>query len=141
MISLTADRLFFDSPAVLRYMDANTARALKRFGSYVRQVAKNRMRSRGGRKSRPGEGPTPQTGLLKSHVLYAYDERERKVIAGPQILSRMTGEVPQLLEEGGVQQRKTKTGIILARFQPRPYMAPAFKAGTKKLKDFYAGKD
>jgi len=119
--------LFFSSPNVLKAMGDATYRTFLRFGQYVRKTARHSIRSRPG-PSAPGEPPHSHTGLLKAGTLYSFDPAERSVVVGP---ARLRGRqtygpvtVPELMEHG---------------YEARPYMAPAFEAGEKKLDEFWRG--
>jgi hypothetical protein len=126
-----AKSLFFDRRKVQSAVSRAERRVLSRFGAFVRQDAKQRIRRRK-RPSRPGEAPTNQTGLLKRHIYFVFDEARRSVVIGPILLNRGTG-APATLEHGGavaVMQRGRREVVAYA---PRPYMGPAFEQEQRKL--------
>ncbi|WP_437226020.1 hypothetical protein SH661x_004364 [Planctomicrobium sp. SH661] len=127
-----AKQLFFDRQKVLSKVSRAERRVLSRFGAYVRQDAKQRIRRRQ-RPSNRDESPTNQTGLLKRHIYFVFDPDRRSVVIGPAQLSTGTN-APTTLEYGGT------TTINLPRRQPvqvrieaRPYMGPAFRQELPKV--------
>jgi hypothetical protein len=121
-------RWFFDRQKVQNAVSRRERKVLSRFGAYVRQEARSRIRRRK-RVSKPDEGPTNQTGLLKQNIFFVYDPHRRSVVIGPTLLN-----APATLEHGGVVVRKTRKGrskrVVYA---PRPYMGPAFQKENPKL--------
>ncbi len=73
--------------------------------------------------SKPGEPPRNQTGLLKNHILFAYDTESESVVIGPALLNAGTG-APQVLEDSGYNDR----GVFIAA---RPYMRPAMAQAVR----------
>lgn len=71
-----AQSQFFDRQKVQRSVGRAERKVLSRFGAYVRQDARSRIRRRK-RPSRSGESPTNQTGLLKRNIFFVYDEARR----------------------------------------------------------------
>lgn len=107
-------------------------KVLSRFGAYVRQDARSRIRRRK-RPSRAGESPTNQTGLLKRNIFFVYDEARRSVVIGPIRLNRGT-DAPATLEHGGVVVIRPRNGPPEAVvYAPRPYMGPAFEQEQTRL--------
>jgi hypothetical protein len=127
-----AKSLFFDRQKVQNAVSRRERKVLSRFGAYVRQEARSRIRRRK-RVSKPDEGPTNQTGLLKQNIFFVYDPHRRSVVIGPTLLNTGTN-APATLEHGGVVTRKTRKGrskrVVYA---PRPYMGPAFQQEKPKL--------
>ena len=127
-----AKRLFFDRQQVLSKVSRAERRVLSRFGAYVRQDARQRIRRRK-RPSQPGESPTHQTGRLKQHISFLFDPDRRSVVIGPTKLS--TGsDAPATLEYGGQAVVETSTGRpVRVAIEERPYMGPAFRQELSKL--------
>ena len=134
MIDLTfhaAKAGFFDREKVQRAVDASTRRALSRFGAFVRQRAKTSIRTKAGT-SPPGQPPYSHTGVLKQFLLFAYDAERKSVVIGPTLI-REGSPAPRLLEHGGDTTIATRTGPRRARYRPRPFMGPAFRAELPQL--------
>lgn len=127
-----AKRLFFDRQKVLSKVSRAERRVLSRFGAYVRQGAKQRIRRRK-RPSQPEESPTNQTGLLKRHIYFLFDPDRRSVVIGPTRLS--TGsDAPATLEYGGQAVVETSDGQpVRVAIEERPYMGPAFRQELPKV--------
>ena len=127
-----AKRLFFDRQQVLSKVSRAERRVLSRFGAYVRQDAKQRIRRRK-RPSQPEESPTNQTGLLKRHIYFVFDPDRHSVVIGPTRLS--TGsDAPATLEYGGQTVVETSAGQpVRVAIEERPYMGPAFRQELPKV--------
>ena len=127
-----AKRLFFDRQKVLSKVSRAERRVLTRFGAYVRQDARQRIRRRK-RPSQPEESPTNQTGLLKRHIYFLFDPDRRSVVIGPIRLS--TGsDAPATLEYGGQAVVETSAGQpVRVAIEERPYMGPAFRQELPKV--------
>jgi hypothetical protein len=128
--------MFFTSPAVIQTVDKATHNALRRFGQYVRKVARHSIKSVPG-PSEPGKPPHGHKGQLKGHIYYGFDPAQHSVVIGPALLGRspygmMT--TPEVLEEGGTVKAR---GQPVRTHPARPYMGPAFEAGQEKLDDFW----
>ncbi len=134
MIDLRIKHLFFDRAKVRRRVDPAKRKALSRGGAFIRQRARTSIRRRKG-VSLPGRPPHSHTGLLKKLILFGYDARSDSVVVGPAKLAKR-GQVPSLLEFGGVQRvRRTRHARRGRRafYQPRPYMGPALKKELPQL--------
>lgn len=127
-----AKSLFFDRQKVLSQVSRAERRVLSRFGAYVRQDARQRIRRRK-RPSQPYESPTNQTGLLKRHIYFVFDPDRRSVVIGPVLLNRGTS-APATLEYGGETTiTRTDGKSIRVTIAPRPYMGPAFRQELPKV--------
>ncbi len=127
-----AKRLFFDRQKVLFKLSRAERRVLSRFGAYVRQDARQRIRRRK-RPSQSGESPTNQTGLLKRHIYFLFDPDRRSVVIGPARL-RTGSEAPATLEHGGQAVVVTPAGQpVRVAIEERPYMGPAFRQELPKV--------
>ncbi len=127
-----AKSLFFDRQKVLSQVSRAERRVLSKFGAYVRQDAKQRIRRRK-RPSQPEESPTNQTGLLKRHIYFVFDPDRHSVVIGPARLSAGT-EAPATLEYGGSATIETsRRKPVRVEIQPRPYMGPAFRQELPKV--------
>jgi hypothetical protein len=156
MLTMTVGRakgLFFDRAFVIGRIDAATRQALSRGGAIVMRSARKsisdgtvlaRGRVREGetrrvverRTSRPGQPPFSQTGLLRDHILFAFDPASRSVVVGPARLGRGTG-APETLEFGGTtiveRRRDGRRERSTVRIAARPYMAPALAREASRL--------
>ncbi len=127
-----AKGLFFDRQKVQSAVNRAERRVLSKFGSFVRQDSKQRIRRRK-RSSSPGESPTNRTGLLKRHIYCAFSPETRIVVIGPVLLNRSTG-APETLEHGGETTIETKRRqSIRVEIEARPFMGPAFNQELPKL--------
>lgn len=127
-----AKGLFFDRQKVQSAVSRAERRVLSKFGSFVRQDSKQRIR-RHKRSSSPGESPTNRTGLLKRHIYFVFSPETRSVVIGPVLLNRSTG-APATLEHGGettIETRRRQS--IRVEIEARPFMEPAFQQELPKL--------
>ena len=135
MFGMDFKRMFFDSKTVRSKTDRATRRVLSRFGAFVRQSARRSIRKRKGR-SKAGTPPSSHVGLLKRFIFFGYDVARRSVVIGPLRLTKKgRGKAPQILETGGRAMifSPKKKRMIRSRFQPRPYMGPAFRKEKPNL--------
>ncbi len=143
-------KMFFDRDAVLDRISIARARALSKWGSYVRKDSRNSIKrvtgkNRYKRYSRPGRPPLAHyVGVndadagLKS-ILFAYSDATESVIVGPiGFNSKAQPTVPELMEVGGVAPPRGNRKKS-ARYAPRPFMKPAFDRSltNPKLKDVW----
>lgn len=116
---------FFSQEVVLRAMDRATAKALSRFGAFVRQRWRTSIRYRKAA-SQPGQPPSAhrtmrraktnrRTGITKvqssspyrDFIFFAYDWQTKTEIIGPALLNgsrrRLNGSktIPETIEYGG----------------------------------------
>lgn len=127
-----AKGLFFDRHKVQSAVSRGERRVLSKFGSFVRQDSKQRIRRRK-RSSSPGESPTNRTGLLKRHIYFVFSPETRSVVIGPVLLNRSTG-APETLEHGGETTIETKRRqSVRVEIEARPFMGPAFQQELPKL--------
>lgn len=127
-----AKGLFFDRQKLQSAVNRAERRVLSKFGSFVRQDSKQRIRRRK-RSSSPGEAPTNRTGLLKRHIYFVFSPETRSVVIGPVLLNRSTG-APATLEHGGETVIETKRRqSIRVDIEARPFMGPAFQQELSKL--------
>lgn len=115
---------FFDRKKVINAVDRVTRRVLSRFGAFVRRTAKQSIRKR--KKSAAADRPpSSHEGTLKRLIFFAYNRSRDSVVIGPTQSGR--GDVPRLLEEGGIiRRRDPRTGRSkMLRYKPHPYMKPA----------------
>lgn len=104
-----------------------------RQGALVRRIGRRNVRSRK-RASRPGEGPTNQTGLLKRFIFYSWDPINQAIVVGPEKLSGVVGSTPKVLEFGGTNLLR---GGRTARYAARPFMRPALAAAKDSLPELW----
>ncbi len=129
MFGFEITKLFFDKKAVTSRTDRATRKVLSRFGAFVRQTARSSIRKRKA-PAPPGSPPSSHTGLLKKFIFFGYEPQKRSVVIGPVRLSQKgRGEAPSLLEHGGTGQ----VGDRRVRYEPRPFMGPAFEKEQLKL--------
>lgn len=136
-----AKRLFFDKSAVTRAVDRAERKVFSKFGAFVRQTARNSIRTRRER-SLPGEPPSSHTGLLKRFILFLYDPARHSVIVGPVRLNQKIGEAPAALEFGGRSRvyagRRNRRRLRTVTIRPRPYMRPALERERPQLPALWA---
>lgn len=153
-------RAFFDSPAVLRAVDAGVRKPLSKAGAFVRRRASSSIRRRD-KVSEPGKPPSAHGDKLKKNILFAYDAPNQSVIVGPTKLNAVTAEdQPHTLEVGGTitirekqlrpggtwgplfNRRSLRPGEAIRRRQirvaARPYMSPALQAELPKFPELFA---
>lgn len=120
---------------IVRRVDRQRFRLLRRYGAIQRREARNKMRRKGrpGKRSQPGQSPlvhSPEPNFRT--ILYGL-ERDRLVVGAIGFgHSIRDGEGPQLAEHGGrfvVDRETNKT----AWYRPRPVHAPAFEATSPIL--------
>lgn len=134
---------FFDRATVKALVDRQTRRALGQAGAIVRRYARSSIR-----KARPNERPSKPGKPPKSRsprhelrtILFAYQEQTRSVVIGPMKFPGTSPgtPVPALLEFGGVGLPGSRGRR--RRFEPRPYMAPAFEKARPKILEAWRSK-
>lgn len=72
--------------------------------------------------SKPGEPPRWWTKLLRDRVFFAYEPVRRVVVVGPEKVASKRGDVPHVLEYGGLSRGPNGKQVTI---EPRPYMRPA----------------
>lgn len=139
MIGLRLDQakaLFFDRQRVLAATERAERQVLSRFGAFVRQRARTSIRPRKG-SSPAGAPPYSHVGLLRRNIFFAFEPFRRSVVIGPVLLNAKSGDVPRLLEHGGVAPRRRGGRLVPTVYRPRPYMRPAFEAEQQKLPNLW----
>ncbi len=132
MIGMVTKQMFFDTKAVTSRVDKAARKALSKFGAFVRTAAKHSIRKRKA-VSEPGSPPSSHAGHLRRLIYFGYDARRKNVVIGPTPF-RGTAEAPPLLEYGGRARRKDRKGKnVLATYEARPFMGPAFEREKPKL--------
>lgn len=138
-------RTFFDRDEVLRKMDRETLRFLRRIGGFVRLTARRSIKrapkKAGGKGSPIGKPPYSRTGALRQNIFFAFDDGsgQHTVIIGPSKLNKPYEDAPAVLEYGGRTIRRKKSGEErVAIYPPRPYMRPAFDAAMSRLDKLWA---
>ena len=143
-----ANLLFFDKPAVTQAVSAAARKQLSKAGAFVRQTAKNSIKSArkskrkkvlsqskrakakraksrekkpSERVSKPGNPPFSHIGTLKKRIFFAWDAVSQSVVVGP--TANMRAEAPKLLEFGGTVTRRGK----VLNYAARPFMGPALE--------------
>mgnify|MGYP007059608866 CR=1 FL=1 len=127
-----AKSLFFDRQKVLSQVRRAERRVLSKFGAYVRQDARQRIRRRK-RPSQPGESPTNQTGLLKRHVYFVFDPERRAVVIGPARLSNGSDAPPPLAGRGQTTLGTAAGHSVRVVLEAGPSMGPAFHQELPKV--------
>ncbi|MBI5725256.1 MAG: hypothetical protein HZA50_14955 [Planctomycetes bacterium] len=137
MIGIKIDKsMFFDRKKIMNAVDAGVRKVLSKFGAFVRTAARSSIRKRNS-VSQSGQPPSSHTGLLKKLIYFGYDAVRKSVVIGPAPL-RSEVEAPPLLEYGGRARRKNRKGkAVIATYEARPYMQPAFEEEKKKLSDMW----
>ena len=126
---------FVDADRIEEAVDRANRRNLARYGAYVRADAMENIRNRG-RPSKPGQGPTNQTGLLRDKIPFSL-EAPTGVVIGPVRLPNMPTPggmtVPELLEYGGTVRRRITRGF-LSRLYKRRHRDPTAKSMFRSLR-------
>ena len=136
-----AKTLFFDRGYVKSLIDETALHKLSRFGAYVRQKARDLIRTpgKGGAASKPGQPPKNRVGQLRNFILFSYEPADRAVIIGPTKLNQKIGNAPEALEYGGESVSavgpRGKRRKIAVQIEARPYMHPAFDIELAKVPD------
>lgn len=142
MITMNMKSFFLDRRRVMRYASRAKRREGMRAGGLIRAIARRSLRKRK-RYSRPGEPPSSHHGLLKRLLYFAWDPSTESIVIGPQPIARiMGGQVPGVLEHGGVlhHRRRRRGGKIrryTAHYEPRPYMAPAIEKAIPRIPRYW----
>lgn len=141
--------LFFDRKEITSKLDPAVRKALSKFGAFVRTRAKSSLRY-GDKSSPPGKPPTVHrsrkftrqkrkggavrqpSSPLRELIFFSYDPAARSVVIGPALGGRQSG-VPALMEHGGTATIAVDGKKIVARYQPRPFIRPAFETEMKKV--------
>lgn len=128
-LKLDIKKLFFDSKEVIEKADKATRSVLSKFGAYVRQTARQSIRSRK-KPSEPGQPPSNHVGTVKRLIFFGL-EGNKNVVIGP---TQFNGQANMpYLEYGGNERKGRKT----LHYSARPFMQPAFEATKKKLPDMW----
>jgi len=134
----TVKGMFFDRLRITSKADAQTKKALSRFGAFVRRTARQSIRKRK-KSSRPGQPPSSHTGILKQFIYFGCDSHRRSVVIGPVITSRKGSGVPATLEYGGqVRITSGKAKGKTTTIEARPYMGPAFDSELDTVSKLWA---
>lgn len=109
-----------------------SVKALAKFGAFVRTRARTSIRKRK-KVSDAGKLPSSHTGLIRDHILFLVEARERNVIIGPMKLNGTKSPTAlRALEHGGptliMDHGKPRSVTIAAR----PFMQPAFAIELEK---------
>lgn len=143
---------FFDRKAVAAEIGAKSAKALSKFGGYVRKTAQRSMRRRK-KPSEPGQPPsTHSRDAVASlrNILYALDRNSPlgRVVVGPVLLNQKqyiggvltSGTVPQLHEFGGRAGIREKLvgreWRPRGKFKPRPGQPQRVRQATFPARPF-----
>jgi hypothetical protein len=122
---------FFDRAYVKKLLSEAFRKNLSKLGAYIRTTAQRSIKTAKG-KAKPGRPPHSHKGLLKKHILFAFDQQKYSVIVGPQLLQgRRNGAktVPEILEFGGRGVYRGRP----AKYWAHPFMTPAYEQEKKKL--------
>ena len=148
-----AKQNFFDRKAITDPAEKATRRVLSAVGAYTMRDAQKSLKEGTGI-SAPGQPPLVHLFALKTKtnkkgkavskrrspfrdsILFVYDSTYQGVLVGPILFNgaRNDPTVPQLLEAGG----NVTVGKKSLRYQPRPFMKPAFDKNLKKLPQLWA---
>ena len=158
-VSIKIKHLFFDRDKVIRATRSADRRNLSRAGAFIRQTARNSIKSRRhGTTSAPGTPPFDHVGYARSQrnrerkrqglrpmpkpsghqrgirfILFGYEPQNNGVVIGPVLFggTRGSSTVPQLLEFGGRTTRGLNNRTV--RIRPRPFMRPALERELPQL--------
>lgn len=123
-----AAKFFFDKRRLITATEKAERRVLNKFGSYVRQTARQSIR--GTTTSRPGRPPGRKTGFLKRSILFAYSPYTSSVVIGP-VRSGKPAEDTHALEYGGTTTNEAHG--TKQRIAARPFMGPALRKELPQL--------
>lgn len=159
-VSIRIKDLFFDRAKVIRATRSADRKNLSRAGAFIRQTARNSIKSRKhGTTSSPGSPPYDHVGYARAQknrerkrqglaplakpkaldqrgirvILFGYEPQSNGVVIGPVRFGGKSGSstVPQLLEFGGKTTRGANNRAI--RIRPRPFMRPALERELPQL--------
>lgn len=99
MVDFNFKFLFFDTKEIKSKVSEATRKVLSKFGAFVRQTAKQSIKTKA-TSSAPGQPPHSHTGQLKKGILFGYDPANQSVVVGPVKLAKK-GNAPEALEKGG----------------------------------------
>lgn len=125
---------FFTSSAVTKKVKPAARKILSKFGSYVRQTARQSIKNK--KRSVASQPPASRTGKLKRFIYFGYDEAKNSVIIGPAKLNNTVSDTALIsLEEGGATdvfnpKTKQRSRVFVAA---RPFMKPAFGKEMPKV--------
>lgn len=136
MISIDAKQFsriksgFFDRAKVKSFLGAVAAKALNKSAGRIRTFARRSMRRKKNRNvaSPPGQPPFAHGGQIRDKIFYAWINEgilRGSLLVGP--LKYSKGESPRLNEFGGKVFRSTSKIHGVAKYPPRPFMAPALR--------------
>ena len=134
---------FFDWKAVQNDAKRNLYRFLNHIGSYVKQVAKNSMKSAPG-PSEPGTPPHSHIGLIKRHIYSALDTSRDCVVVGPALLEGKNpwgfNTTPEVEEYGGTFVRIIKGRARTFNYPQRSFMGAALDKAREgdRIEQFWA---
>jgi len=148
---------------VMSPVDRELNRRLHKLGSWTRQTARRSIRKRK-KVSDPGKPPSGHEGSVKNLIFYDVNLDERNVVIGPKASMR---KAVQFIEYGGEQEImvwpwwtvppqdrprvkrevRAKSGgnlhdkgnkvSIRVRYEPRPFMRPAFSQELRKNQELW----
>lgn len=161
-VSIRIKDLFFDRAKVIAATRSADRRNLSRAGAFIRQTARNSIKSRPlGYRSAPGSPPFDHVSYIRSQrnrerkrqglaptarpkaldkrgiraILFGYEPQNNGVVIGPVRFGNRSGSstVPQLLEFGGRTTRGGGANTRNVRIRPRPFMRPALERELPQL--------
>ena len=109
-------------------------RALFRASAAIRTTARRSLKkkTRGRKRSRPGDPPVNQTNTVRSLISFWVDRRKEQAVIAPAIVSN-GGRGVDTLEVGG-RSNYGNGGPQAAR----PFMGPAYEASRKTIEDIWS---
>lgn len=112
---------FFVSGAlkIIERSDRAAEKRISKLAYFVMRDARQNIRTRK-KKSKPWQGPTNWTGILRDRVRYEYQRYKRRAVIGPDKGKTSSQKITEKLEFGEGRQL------------PRPYMRPAWKRQLQK---------
>lgn len=120
-------KIKWDASKLYKAVDGAEKRYLFKAGGTLRTIARRSIKRRK-KKSRPGQPPSSQTGVLKNSIMFAVDLIEMDATIGPTFIAMH--EIAELHEFGGI-----RNGI---EYPARPYMAPALEEIIPQLPVLWA---
>lgn len=133
---------FLEKKKMEMMLSKGVRRKMMLFGGYVRREAKSMIKVSKNKFSSPGEPPRARSGKspLKKLIFFAYDPFRKGIVIGPLIFQGAKAKLTaERLEYGGIHRIvNRRTGVRrVARYEPRPFMTPAFEQVLQKHRDLF----
>lgn len=105
-----------DRKILLRRIEVRDRKVLKAQGAYIKTSMSRSMRyaNKSNPRSKPGQPPrahkdNPKGPMLRKLIAYEVNQESKSVVTGPVKFSGASGNVPQLLNQGGTTKLNAKS--------------------------------